>query len=50
MVSVDPGENNIEAAKRHAAQSAVTQTIDYRNCTSGTLPCLLLCVAMLICG
>jgi 2-polyprenyl-3-methyl-5-hydroxy-6-metoxy-1,4-benzoquinol methylase len=35
MVSVDPGEDNIAAAKRHAARHPVTQAIDYRCCTSG---------------
>lgn len=35
MVSVDPGEDNIAAAKRHAALHRATQAIDYRCCTSG---------------
>lgn len=35
VVAVDPGEQNVAAAKRHAAQSRVTSAIDYRCCTSG---------------
>ncbi|GLD95249.1 hypothetical protein PINS_up003893 [Pythium insidiosum] len=37
MVSVDPGADNIAAAKRHAAQHEVTKHIDYRCCTSDDL-------------
>lgn len=35
MVSADPGEDNIAAAKKHAAMSRHTSSIDYRRCTSG---------------
>lgn len=35
VVAVDPGVDNIAAAKRHAAQSRATNGIDYRCCTSG---------------
>ncbi|KAI9913774.1 hypothetical protein PsorP6_005280 [Peronosclerospora sorghi] len=35
MVSVDPGKDNIAAAKQHAAMSRHTSSIDYRFCTSG---------------
>ena len=38
MVSVDPGEDNITAARQHAAMSRYTSRIDYRLCTSGALP------------
>ncbi|TMW62977.1 hypothetical protein Poli38472_005595 [Pythium oligandrum] len=37
MISVDPGVDNIEAAKRHAQRHEVTHTIDYRCCTSDDL-------------
>ncbi|KAF4032650.1 Methyltransferase domain [Phytophthora infestans] len=37
MVSADPGEDNIAAAKKHAAMSRHTNTIDYRQCTSDDL-------------
>ncbi|GMF15264.1 unnamed protein product [Phytophthora lilii] len=37
MVSADPGEDNIAAAKKHAALSRHTSSIDYRRCTSGEL-------------
>uniref|UniRef100_K3WUN9 Ubiquinone biosynthesis O-methyltransferase, mitochondrial n=1 Tax=Globisporangium ultimum (strain ATCC 200006 / CBS 805.95 / DAOM BR144) TaxID=431595 RepID=K3WUN9_GLOUD len=37
MVSVDPGSENIGAAKRHASQNRVTSAIDYRCCTSDDL-------------
>lgn len=36
MVSIDPGVENIAAAKRHATQNRITRAIDYRCCTSGT--------------
>ena len=35
MVSVDPGHDNIAAARKHAAMSRHTSSIDYRLCTSG---------------
>ncbi|KAL4158151.1 hypothetical protein PRNP1_003930 [Phytophthora ramorum] len=37
MVSADPGEDNIAAAKQHAALSRYTSSIDYRCCTSDDL-------------
>ncbi|KUF95206.1 hypothetical protein AM588_10005200 [Phytophthora nicotianae] len=37
MVSADPGEDNIAAAKNHAAMSRHTSSIDYRQCTSAAL-------------
>ncbi|GMF25125.1 unnamed protein product [Phytophthora fragariaefolia] len=37
MVSVDPGEDNIAAAKKHAALSRHTSSIDYRRCSSGEI-------------
>ncbi|KAG6969553.1 hypothetical protein JG688_00005257 [Phytophthora aleatoria] len=37
MVSADPGEDNIAAAKKHAAMSRHTSSIDYRQCTSDDL-------------
>ncbi|DBA03543.1 TPA: hypothetical protein N0F65_011444 [Lagenidium giganteum] len=37
MVSVDPGTDNIAAARQHAAQHPVTRTIDYRCSTSDDL-------------
>ncbi|RLN46588.1 hypothetical protein BBJ29_005685 [Phytophthora kernoviae] len=37
MVSVDPGTQNIAAAKQHAAMNRHTSSIDYRCCTSDDL-------------
>ncbi|RLN86997.1 hypothetical protein BBJ28_00004840 [Nothophytophthora sp. Chile5] len=37
VVSADPGADNIEAAKKHAALSRHTSNIDYRCCTSDDL-------------
>lgn len=37
MVAVDPGEESIAAAKKHAATSHHTKSIEYRQCTSDDL-------------
>ncbi|CAI5719879.1 unnamed protein product [Peronospora destructor] len=37
IVAVDPGEENIAAAKKHAAMCRYTSSIDYRLCTSDDL-------------
>lgn len=37
IVSADPGEQNIAAAKMHASMSRYTSSIDYRQCTSEDL-------------